>query len=69
MFFPSLEVLKSIRDSKDLAQYLTSPTMAGVSHCFIVFCIIWASAEFSFTENRFKISGSLFDEKGMDSAT
>ena len=55
-------------DSNDVAQYLASPSMAGSSHSSSSF-IISASVDFSFRENRFKISGSLLDEKGMDSAT
>ena len=71
MFFPSLEVLRSIRDYSDLALYLSFPFMAGLSHFFFIImcCIILASSEFSFIESRFRISGNLFEEKGMDSAT
>ena len=68
-FLPSFEMLKWIRDSNDAAQYLASPSMAGSSQASSSFFIISASADFSFKENRFKISGSLLDEKGMDSAT
>ena len=62
-------MLKSIRDSKDVAQNLESPSKAGCSRSCIVSFIISASLESSFNENWFRISGSLSDEKGIESAT
>ncbi|KAF4366276.1 hypothetical protein G4B88_030454 [Cannabis sativa] len=50
LLLPSLEVVKSIIDSSEVAQYLSSPLILGSSHSSIVCFTISASSECGFTE-------------------
>ena len=63
-----LDIAKSIMDSSDVAQRLLSPAMAGASHTARVFLMAVALSELGLIERRERISGSLEELKGMESA-
>lgn len=63
------DMAKSTMDSSDVAQVLISPGKALDSHSVRVFFMEEAISELGSTERRERMSGSLDEEKGIESAT
>jgi len=61
-------VVYSTIDSSEVAQYLVSPSTAGISHSCRVFSMDWALKELGSNEKWLRIAGSLAEEKGIELA-